>query len=119
MFLRLQAAPQGRQGILLLEHRRRKLPAIPAGGRWSDTCFIWARSNDSQRAAYAPRQMIEAFDENGQSGEQIALFPEDRAAPPLDCDVVHVRLSGLRLRRPRQWGGCWLARHLWDRASTR
>ena len=32
----------------------------------------------------------------------------------MDCDVVHVRLSGLRLRRPRQWGGCWLACHLWD-----
>jgi hypothetical protein len=32
----------------------------------------------------------------------------------LDCDVVHVRLSGLRVRRPRQWGACWLACHLWD-----
>jgi transposase len=68
--------------------------------------------NDSQRAAWC--QTIEAFDEGGQSGKQIALFPEDRAAPLLDCDVVHVRLSGLRLRRPRQWGGCWLACHLWD-----
>jgi transposase len=68
--------------------------------------------NDSQRAAWC--QTIEAFDEGGQSGKQIALFPEDRAAPLLDCDGVHVRLSGLRLRRPRQWGGCWLACHLWD-----
>src|SRR5580704_2709122 len=68
--------------------------------------------NDSQRAAWC--QTIEALDEGGQVGKQIALFPEDRAAPPLDCDVVHVRLSGLRLRRPRQWGGCWLACHLWD-----
>ena len=67
--------------------------------------------NDSQRRAWC--QTIEAFDDTA-SGEQIALFPEDRAAPPLDCDVVHVRLSGLRLRRPRQWGGCWLAWHLWD-----
>jgi hypothetical protein len=68
--------------------------------------------NDSQRAAWC--QTIEAFDENGQAGRQVALFPEDRAPPLLDCDVVHVRLSGLRLRRPRQWGGCWLACHLWD-----
>ena len=37
---------------------------------------------------------------------QIALFPEDRAAPVLDCDVVSIRLSGPRLRRPRQWGAC-------------
>src|SRR5207248_2171766 len=35
-------------------------------------------------------------------------------APVLDCDVVHVRLSGSRLHRPRQWGACWLACHLWD-----
>jgi transposase len=68
--------------------------------------------NDSQRAAWC--RTIEAFDANGQASKQIALFPEDRASPPLDCDVVHVRLSGLRLRRPRQWGGCWLACHLWD-----
>jgi hypothetical protein len=68
--------------------------------------------NDGQRAAWC--QTIEAIDESGQAGRQIALFPEDRAAPSLDCDVVHVRLSGLRLRRPRQWGGCWLACHLWD-----
>jgi hypothetical protein len=60
--------------------------------------------NDSQRAAWC--QMIAAFDENGHSGKQIALFPEDRAAPPLDCDVVHVRLSGLRLHRPAAMG--WL-----------
>jgi Transposase DDE domain len=68
--------------------------------------------NDSQRAAWC--QTIEALDERGQRAKQIALFPEDRAAPPLDCDVVHVRLSGMRLRRPRQWGACWLACHLWD-----
>ena len=28
--------------------------------------------------------------------------------------MVHVRVNGLRLRRPRQWGACWLACHLWD-----
>jgi hypothetical protein len=68
--------------------------------------------NDSQRAAWC--QAVEAFDESSQGNKQIALFPEDRAAPALACDVVHVRLSGLRLRRPRQWGACWLACHLWD-----
>jgi hypothetical protein len=68
--------------------------------------------NDNQRAAWC--QTIEAFDEGGQHARQIALFPEDRAGPALDCDVVHVRLSGLRLRHPRQWGACWLACQLWD-----
>jgi transposase len=68
--------------------------------------------NDSQRTAWC--RSIEAFDEGGQRARQIALFPEDRAAPPLDCDVVHVRLSGMQLRRPRQWGACWLACRLWE-----
>ncbi len=54
------------------------------------------------------------MDENGPDRRQIALFPEDRTAPVLDCDVVHVKLSGLRLCRPRQWGACWLACELWD-----
>ena len=57
--------------------------------------------NDSQRAAWC--QTIEAFDQGVQASRQVALFPEDRAPPPLECDVVQVRLSGLRLRRPRQW----------------
>src|ERR1700675_5156645 len=67
--------------------------------------------NDSQRSAWS--RAIEVFDEAGQSA-QIALFPEDRAAPVLACDVVSIRLSGMRLRRPRQWGACWLAMGLSD-----
>src|ERR1700733_8118377 len=84
-----------------------------SGGRTVQRHVLYlGEINDSQRAAWC--QTIEAFDEGGQTGKQIALCPEDRAPPALDCDVVHVRLSGLRLRRPRQWGGCWLACHLWD-----
>jgi hypothetical protein len=67
--------------------------------------------NDSQRAAWA--RAIEIFGDGG-GAKQIALFPEDRVAPALPCDVVSIRLSGMRLRRPRQWGGCWLAMLLWD-----
>ncbi len=84
-----------------------------SGGRTVQRHVLYlGEINDSQRAAWC--QTIEAFDETGQNGKQIALFPEDRAPPALDCDVVHVRLSGLRLRNPRQWGACWLACHLWD-----
>ena len=68
--------------------------------------------NDAQRAAWC--QTIEAFDEGSGHTRQIALFPEDRAAPALDDDVVHVRLSELRLNRPRQWGACWMAGELWN-----
>jgi len=84
-----------------------------AGGRTVQRHVLYlGEINDSQRAAWC--QTIEAFDEGGRQTRQIALFPEDRAAPALDCDVVHVRLSDLRLRRPRQWGACWLACHVWD-----
>jgi transposase len=68
--------------------------------------------NDTQKAAWC--QTIEAFDEGSRQARQIALFPEDRTAPALDCDVVHVRLSELRLNRPRQWGACWMAGELWQ-----
>jgi Transposase DDE domain len=68
--------------------------------------------NDSQQAAWC--RSIEVLDEDQSAWAQVALFPEDRAVPALDCDVVQVKLSGLRLRRPRQWGACWLACELWD-----
>src|SRR6202162_2771318 len=68
--------------------------------------------NDSQKAAWS--KAIEVFDEGAGQPKQIALFPEDRVAPALDCDVVSIRLSGMRLRRPRQWGACWMATLLWD-----
>src|ERR1700757_3425386 len=68
--------------------------------------------NDSQKAAWS--RAIEVFDEGAGRPKQIALFPEDRVAPALDCDVVSIRLSEMRLRRPRQWGACWMAPLLWD-----
>jgi len=84
-----------------------------SGGRTVQRHVLYlGEINDAQRAAWC--RTIEAFDENGQQARQIALFPEDRPAPALNCDVVHVRLSGLRLHRPRQWGACWLACHVWD-----
>jgi hypothetical protein len=44
----------------------------------------------------------------------LSLFPEDRVQGlPADASIVGVRLSELRLRRPRQWGACWLALMLW------
>jgi hypothetical protein len=68
--------------------------------------------NDSQKAAWC--KTIEVFDERGERPVQFALFPEDRVAPPLDCEVVQIRLNQLQLRRPRQWGACWLACQLWE-----
>ena len=39
----------------------------------------------------------------------LSLFPADRFEGLLaDASVGGVNLSELRLRRPRQWGACWL-----------
>ena len=68
--------------------------------------------NDSQRAAWC--RSIEVLC-GAASPKPVALFPADREAPELDCEVVRIELNALRLRRPRQWGGCWLALLLWER----
>jgi transposase len=74
--------------------------------------FYLGEINDSQRAAWS--KAIEVFDEGAGQSNQIALFPEDRLAPVLDCDAVPIRLNAMRLRRPRQRGACWMAALLWD-----
>ena len=69
--------------------------------------------NSSQEIAW--RKSIEVLDEGGGKGPRtLALFPEDHCEAALaDESVVRLRLSHLRLERPRQWGGCWLALQLW------
>ena len=64
--------------------------------------------NGTQKAAWY--RSIEVLQSDSQHGRQVALFLEDRATPELAQDVVHVRVQ---IRRPRQWGGCWLACELW------
>src|SRR5947199_4342890 len=68
--------------------------------------------NDSQKASWC--KLIEVVREGEAQLKQMAIFPEDRAAPSLDCDVVQIRLSRLQLHRPRQWGACWLACQEWE-----
>ncbi|HSR34343.1 MAG TPA: IS1634 family transposase, partial [Anaerolineae bacterium] len=68
--------------------------------------------NDSQQSAWC--RAIDVVDGTARRGKQVALFPSDRRAPPLPWDVVHVQLNELALKRPRQWGACWLACELWD-----
>jgi hypothetical protein len=67
--------------------------------------------NDSQKAAWT--RAIAVVAEEGEA-RQVAIFPDDRPAPELACEVVQIRLSELSLHRPRQWGACWLALELWE-----
>ncbi len=67
--------------------------------------------NSSQELAW--RKSIEVLDEDAGAARTLSLFPEDRCEGALDESVVRLRLSQLTLRRPRQWGACWLALTLW------
>src|SRR3954453_7930435 len=68
--------------------------------------------NSSQAEAW--RKAIEVFDEDAGRPRTLALFAASAGeAAPADDKVVRVYLSELRLYRPRQWGACWLAGHLW------
>jgi hypothetical protein len=69
--------------------------------------------NSSQGAVW--RKAIEVLDDDTGQRQTMALFPEDRcAADASDASVVQLRLSDMRLCRPRQWGACWLAGQLWQ-----
>ena len=69
--------------------------------------------NSSQERAW--RKSIEVFDEEAARSRTLSLFPEDRIdAEAADASVVRLCLSGLRLRRPRMWGACWLTLQLWE-----
>ncbi len=67
--------------------------------------------NSSQAEAW--RKAIEVFDEDAGRSRALALFPEDRCEVPEGDHMIRLRLSEMRLCRPRQWGACWLAGLLW------
>src|SRR3979409_2359680 len=68
--------------------------------------------NDSQELGW--RKSIAILEEGALQPRTLSLFPEDRCEGLLpDASIVRLRLNELRLCRPRQWGGCWLALSLW------
>jgi hypothetical protein len=84
-----------------------------AGGRMVQRHVLYlGEINDSQELAW--RRSIEVLEDGAARPRTLSLFPEDRVDGLLaDASIVGVRLSELRLRRPRQWGACWLALTLW------
>ena len=68
--------------------------------------------NSSQELAW--RKSIEVLEEGSQGARTLALFPEDHCEGLIgDESIVRLKLSQLRLCRPRQWGACWFALTLW------
>ena len=66
--------------------------------------------NDRRQEAW--RRTIEIFEEGQQRPRTVALFPQERIEPIAEEEIIRIRLKDLQLRRPRQWGGCWLSGEL-------
>src|SRR3974377_977380 len=69
--------------------------------------------NSTQQAAW--RRTIEIFEDGELQPKTVALFPEGRAVALSDEEIVRIRLKDLQLKRPRQWGACWLATVLYEK----
>ncbi len=68
--------------------------------------------NSTQREAW--RRTIKVLGQGKKKkAVQLSLFPNDRGVPVDDDTVVQVKLNELELKRPRQFGACWLADRLW------
>jgi hypothetical protein len=68
--------------------------------------------NDAQQSAWV--KAIGVFDEASGQSQNLNLFPADRPVPhALAGCSVSVCLADYQLKRPRQYGACWLACELW------
>lgn len=83
-------------------------------GRWVQRHLLYlGEINDSQRAAWT--KVIQVFDTQTERTAELALYPAERAVPEHAADYgVQVRLKEFSLRRPRQWGACWIGTRLWE-----
>lgn len=92
----------------IVENRR-----LPGGRVLQRHVLYLGEINSSQERAW--RKSVEVFDERAEVSRSMALFAEERLD---ECVVgesgVRLRLSQLRLCRPRVWGSCWLALKLWE-----
>src|SRR6516164_5071132 len=81
---------------------------VASGGVVQRHVLYLGEINDSQELAW--RRSIEVLEAGAARPRTLSLFAEDRVEGLLaDASIVGFRLSELRLRRPRQWGACWLA----------
>ena len=113
------------RGVMFLRHTKRKKDGKEhrywsivenrrvGGGRVVQRPLLYlGEINDSQELAW--RKSIAVLEEGAAAPRPLSLFPEDRCEGVLpDAAVVGLKLAELRLCRPRQWGGCWLAVNLW------
>ena len=94
----------------VVENRR-----VRDGRSVQKTLLYLGEINDSQRAGWI--KAIEVVE--GKQNRQMSLFPNDSAVPEGVENGIQLVMSALELRRPRQWGACWLACELWELLGLR
>jgi len=67
--------------------------------------------NEAQRVAWC--ESFESLDRRARGHRQSNLFVVQRETPDLRSATLRVKLEGMRLERPRQWGACWLGLEMW------
>ncbi len=86
---------------------------VAGGGVVQRQVLYLGELNDNQRAGWV--RTIEAFSGKKHKAKQLALFPDDRKELPImACETVQIQLDKIELRRPREWGTCWLGLYVWD-----
>ena len=87
-----------------------------SGGRVAQRHVLYlGELNGRQESSW--RKTVELFGQDEGGPQQVALFPEEHAPDELGVEempIVRIRLSQMSLRRPRQWGACWLGCELWQ-----
>ncbi len=87
-----------------------------AGGRTMQRHVLYlGEISDAQLAQWG--KSIEAFDEPAKEQGRLKLFPAGCPLPDAKLEAtssISVRLRDFVLKRPRQWGACWLFTELWQ-----
>jgi len=66
------------------------------------------------QSARVVQRTIEIFEEGRILPRTVSLFAEERYETISDESIVRIRLKEMQLRRPRQWGACWLSCYLYE-----
>jgi transposase len=103
---------KGHRYFSIVENRRIAGRGVEGDHVAQRTVLYLGEINDSQQAAW--RKTLDVFDDTSGHTTQLALFPDDRPVPPDALNALQVRLSEMKLLRPRSFGDCWLGCWLWQ-----
>ncbi len=81
------------------------------GHRFQRQVIYLGEINDRPKANWI--KQLRVFDTAAEAYTTLALFPEDRLVPAEVGPAVQIGLHRFEIRRPRQWGACWLALGWW------